>query len=233
MTLNILKILGTLFTTSGDTDKFRLEPPLFRKLPEYVKPGQALDVGCGRGWFMSQLHSKGYQVWGIDVNETRISEASKWGTVTIGSADNLPFPDNSFNLVSCIGVLHHLDNPRQTIAQIERVLAGAGIFYLAEVVEDNPLHALLRKMFPYYDGDPVRAKFKRAQLKKQLEDNGFTVVAENTQGGNISWIFTLLVNRLNFLGHLSQLVFSLDKIIDKITGKYSCYYYAIARKNSR
>jgi SAM-dependent methyltransferase len=179
---------------------------------------------------MSKLRAEGYEVTGIDINEVRVSEASKWGSVIIANADKLPFQDKFFNLVSCLDVFHHMSNPWQTLAEIERVLTDEGIFYIGEVVEDNPVHAFLRKAFPYYDGDPVRAKFKKSQLIKRLEDNGFTVLVETTQGGNIYWIFILLVNRFNFLGRLSPMVIALDKQIDRVTGKYSCYYYAIACK---
>ena len=94
---------------------------------------QVLEVGCGIGTDLSQFAKNGAIVTGIDLTESAIALAKQRfkvmnleGTLLVGDAENLPFPDNSFDLVYSFGVLHHTPDTQKAVDEIHRVLKPGG-----------------------------------------------------------------------------------------------------------
>ncbi|MCF7928966.1 MAG: class I SAM-dependent methyltransferase [Spirochaetales bacterium] len=77
-----------------------------------VEPGdEVLDIGCGTGAFTYSLARCGFQATGIDVSG-RMMRGPKAGTIRClrgNIRDSLPFPDNSFDLVTAAYVAHGLN----------------------------------------------------------------------------------------------------------------------------
>jgi len=70
-----------------------------------------LDIGCGNGRFCPTVINVGADYTGIDIAENLIKIAKKnypAGKFAIAAANNLPFPDQTFDTVISIAVLHHL-----------------------------------------------------------------------------------------------------------------------------
>lgn len=75
-----------------------------------------LDVGCGGGRNLVYFLRNGYQVFGIDPNiqaieavkelSSQLAPANPKDNFTLANAEDMPFPDNSFNLAICSAVLH-------------------------------------------------------------------------------------------------------------------------------
>lgn len=95
----------------------------------YVKPGdRVLDAGCGEGVLSCLVAQKQIQVTGVDLSAPNLEGATKmarsWGvqpTFMQGDAENLPFPDNSFDVVISSHVLEHLPNIDKGLAEIYRI----------------------------------------------------------------------------------------------------------------
>jgi len=104
----------------------------------------ALDVGSGIGhWgqLLLPLFAEGAMLTGVDREpqwiikaEERANKAglSKQCTYQLGDANALPFPDASFDLVTCQTVLIHLKDPRHAIREMIRVLKPGGLLLAAE-----------------------------------------------------------------------------------------------------
>jgi len=230
---SLFTFLGRYFARADKSQTLRLEPPLSDRLSSFVSEGKVLDIGCGRGWFMSKL-SKGYEeVFGVDISLPRLKEASRYGAVVMASADALPFRANSFEIVTALTVLHHVETPWHVINEIRRVLRDDGIIYITESVEDNPAFSLMRKAYPCWDGDPVKARFRRLHLKRALTESGFRILLEETWGGNIYWLWRIIANRFHFLRKLSPLIIFMENKVNKRFKKFSCSYQIIARKVER
>jgi len=93
-----------------------------------------LDVGCGAGFLSNALAMKGYAVTGLDLSEESLKVARKYdetGTVHyIGAnAYSLPFPDATFEVVTCMDFLEHVDQPDIVVKEIARVLKPGGLFF--------------------------------------------------------------------------------------------------------
>jgi len=99
----------------------------------------ALDVGCGAGhWGRALLpHLPEAHLVGVDVEETFLQLAREKGEAgrteyRVGSAEKLPFPDASFDLVTCQLVLIHVRDPAVALTEMKRVLRPGGVLLAAE-----------------------------------------------------------------------------------------------------
>lgn len=86
--------------------------------------GKILDVGCGVG-VVNDLYPD-YDITGIDCSPGMLRHHK--GKHILASANEIPFPDGSFDSVVCRSVLHHLPDPKIALAEIKRVLKPGGKF---------------------------------------------------------------------------------------------------------
>ena len=86
-----------------------------------------MDIGCAKGFLLHDFQQviPGVKVAGLDISHYAIENAmeSVKPYLMVGSADDLPFPDKSFDLVISINTVHNLDLERckQAIREMERV----------------------------------------------------------------------------------------------------------------
>jgi len=100
---------------------------LQRCLPSAAR--RILEVGCGEGRQLTAIGSRfpNADLVGLDLPDVELEEA--WDSVASSmvqaSATQLPFADNTFDLVMAIEVLEHLPDPVQAMREIARVASGA------------------------------------------------------------------------------------------------------------
>ena len=109
------------------------ETPAYAAL-EHTPPSRVLDLGCGHGKNSRILTRWGHHVVGVDVSELAIGRCRVYEpelTFETASADDLPFPDDSFDAVVDVGCLHYLDGPtrERSVAEIARVLRPGGVLH--------------------------------------------------------------------------------------------------------
>jgi len=87
-----------------------------------------LDVGCGSGEHLGLFRRKGCDVTGIDPSSFLIDQASQRlrsrAELRIGPAEDLPFSDNEFDIVTLIHSLEFTADPGQAVAEAIRVCRG-------------------------------------------------------------------------------------------------------------
>ncbi len=102
---------------------------LLTMLDKWV-PGNALrvlDVGCGAGNMIHHLGRYG-KVIGIDNNPIPLRIAHQRGyDARFASAEDMPFDDESFDLVTALDVIEHCDDDMQILRECFRVCAPAGL----------------------------------------------------------------------------------------------------------
>lgn len=98
-----------------------------------LKPGdRVLDVGCAKGFLVKDLMAvcPGLEVFGLDISEYALMtcEPEVVGRLHLGNATRLPFPDDAFQTVLAINVLHNLDREDciRAVREIERLAPGRG-----------------------------------------------------------------------------------------------------------
>ncbi|MCS7223569.1 MAG: class I SAM-dependent methyltransferase [Armatimonadetes bacterium] len=99
----------------------------------YRLPSQSLilDIGCGSGGNLPLLSRWG-KVVGLDPSPTalRWARQKKIGFLVLGDGHHLPFQDRSFDLVTLLDVLEHMDDDRRGLKEVWRVLKPQGILIL-------------------------------------------------------------------------------------------------------
>jgi ubiquinone/menaquinone biosynthesis C-methylase UbiE len=116
----------------------------FLKL-DYSKLNKVLIVGCGTGGLAEALHNLGVKhIQGLDPDSEAINIAnlnSAWPNIefSLGVAEDLPYENDSFDLVLMISVLEHVRDIKKSLSEIYRVCKTGGYVYL-----DIPDY-----MFPY------------------------------------------------------------------------------------
>lgn len=105
-----------------------------------AKPVKILDAGCGTGGMLAKLTA--HQTTGVDLSTQAISLCQQRGLtqVQLGSIHEMPFADDSFEIVLSLDVLYHqqVDETR-TMAEMVRVLKPDGLLIL-----NLPAHECLR-----------------------------------------------------------------------------------------
>lgn len=134
-----------------------------------------LDVGCGGGFTIRRLlkRSKDAQVYGIDISEESVTKArqvnaevlDKQVYVTQGSAEQLPYNDEIFDLVTAVETVYFWPNLPDCLQEVRRVLKPGGKFaIMVEVVDSDS------KWTSIVDG---MTAYTPEQLKTLLDDAGF------------------------------------------------------------
>jgi len=85
-----------------------------------------LDVGCGEGIIFAKLKQrfKDKKCTGVDIDKDHIEKANlnaPFASYQKGSIYDLRFPKNSFDLVMCLEVLEHLENPEKAVQNLKEV----------------------------------------------------------------------------------------------------------------
>lgn len=95
------------------------------------------DIGCGAGTQSLLWAQLGHYVYAVDVNERLLelarNRASSQGysiDFQLGSAVNLPWPNESFDVCLAPELLEHVSNWRECLNEFARVLRPGGILYL-------------------------------------------------------------------------------------------------------
>lgn len=88
-----------------------------------------LDVGCGGGYLLKQSEKR-CCTHGVEISKVAISDARKRARLAnlyISSAEKLPFKDNSFDFITCLGSLEHFSNMDTSLAEMKRILKEGGL----------------------------------------------------------------------------------------------------------
>lgn len=164
--------------------------------------GFYLDVGCGNG-AQTVLFAENFDRWmGVDVERDRLDEfkrelqrgdypaGRKPHEILYYDGDHLPTADNTVDVLTCIEVIEHTDNDRETIGELFRVLRPGGTaiitvpnkWWIFETHGANlPLLPWNRVPFFSWLPKPIHEKFakariyRRRQIEQLLEEAGFDI----------------------------------------------------------
>src|SRR5437667_6823568 len=147
-----------------------------------------LDVGCGTGANLQMLSEFG-DAEGVDVSSEALDFCRARGLAKVrqGAAESLPFEDATFDLVTGLDVVEHLDDDIAGLSEMRRVLRPDGravlfvpaFMFLWGVQDDISNH---------------RRRYTLPELKQKLRDAGLAV--ERASYANITFFVPILVGRM-------------------------------------
>ena len=143
-----------------------------------------IELGCGNARLARDLLQRhpDSQITGLEVDERQHAKNLAAPPLThlrfvAAGAQQIPFPDASFDLAVMLKSLHHVPLPllAQALGEIARVLRPLGHLYVSEPVYDGPLNEVIRL---FNDEGVVRAA-AQAALDTALQSGAWTQVAEH------------------------------------------------------
>ncbi len=146
-----------------------------------------LDVGCGTGANLKMLGLYG-QAEGVDISEQAVEFCKRRGlsSVKLGAIEELPYDDQSFDIITALDVLEHLDDDGAGLQEMRRVLRPGGTLLLF----------VPAFMFLWGVQDDVsnhRRRYRLPALQRLVEENGFVV--EKATYANITFFVPVLLVR--------------------------------------
>lgn len=103
-----------------------------------------LDVGCGNGWSTHLLARRGFDACGIDLSPSQFEPpATDRCKLVYGSALQIPFTDDTFDVVTTHACLEHVTDPRQALVEMSRVCKPGGIVTIVGPNLISPFPALI------------------------------------------------------------------------------------------
>jgi len=147
-------------------------------------------VGCGTGFLIDLLtKQRSARYCGADLSDEMIRVAKKkqieGAEFAVGSADKLPYPDETFDIVTCSQSFHHYPYPEQAMREAKRVLKPGGLYILSDTgiggvgtwIDNHILFRLMRS------GDCRTTN--RKGIEKRMTAVGFTVADSRQVKGMI------------------------------------------------
>lgn len=132
----------------------RRQNKLISKILKQFNDKEILEIGsyAWTEWFSEDIKPK--KLTCINISETSLDNGKEWSKrknlqfdidFHLIDANNLTFPDESFDFVYGGGILHHLDIDK-TMAHIHRVLKPGGCIMFSEPLNMNPAYKLYRAL---------------------------------------------------------------------------------------
>ncbi len=112
-------------------------------IKENISNPTFLDLGCAHGKYF--YLTKNYQSYGLDISDVLVSKAKVLHPETniqVGTVLDLPYPDNIFNFIISVSVIHYLEYSEQEIMvkEIIKVLKPGGFCFLSGLTSISTSH---------------------------------------------------------------------------------------------
>lgn len=216
---------------------FRYKLFRYRALEQRLarEPGRRrfLDIGCGDGENMLLFRHLPLQLAGLEVAWSRLKAARQLGLAVLqASGTQLPFPDDSWDMIYIAHVLHHVGDYQRLMTEITRCLAPGGIVFVLETVTDNPLLRLGRKVRPVWRGDEVEAEWRYAELTEIIRQAGFEI-EESDRYNLIFFLWEMAPLAFWPLEIFTPIFVYVDLLLARFFKGYSVHCYYVLRRTDK
>lgn len=173
-----------------------------QRVPEQLgRPARVLDVASGTGLLLKQLLKRvpGMEAYGIDASTDMLAQARealkgqphvRLEQVEVNSSrtTGLPYPPNTFDLVTCTNALHDIRDPVAFLSDVRGLLAPGGQLVLEDFARRRPawLWAVFERLLRWIEGGYGRA-YTLAEARALCAGAGLHVVCE--QVFTIDWFW--------------------------------------------
>jgi len=126
---DIIRFCARLIQKKLTHDRVEIKRPVRR----------VLDLGCGNGRHAIYFAREGFEASGIDISATAVEWAKDWSRregleidFRVGDITQLPYQDQSFDVIVSHGVLDHIrmEDAKRAVSEAARIIRPGGLFYL-------------------------------------------------------------------------------------------------------
>lgn len=156
-----------------------------------TEPVAHLDVGCAYGYFLAHAAPLVQRSVGVDISPHAIARAkARFPTAEFleASATDLPFPTETFHVVTCFDTLEHVPDVPSAVRELSRVLKPSGTLILR-----MPYEGFWRRCLGWNDRDPTHVSvLSLPAWTESLKQRGLvverTIAYPTLRGGNALFI---------------------------------------------
>jgi 2-polyprenyl-3-methyl-5-hydroxy-6-metoxy-1,4-benzoquinol methylase len=155
--------------------------------------GRVLDIGCQKGEFLEVMRRRGWQTAGMEFSDR---PPNLFGhAISYVRAEDAPFEDGAFDLITMWAVLEHVHDPVTVLASIKRMLKTTGkAFVLVPNFNSIPARLLLHDDVPrhllMFTKKSLRQAAKKAGLRVSAWHFGDDIFSGSTRGF-LNYVFKL------------------------------------------
>lgn len=141
-----------------------------------------LDIGCGTGYLIDMLKKqhKDTVYYGLDLSPEMLKNAKKKFDDSVylkeGSAMELPYDNNCFDIVTCIQSFHHYPDPEKAMAEAYRVTAHGGLYILSDTGCGGAIKWIENHMLLKMANTGDYQVSSRQDMEKLMKSAGFEIV---------------------------------------------------------
>lgn len=179
-----------------------------------------LDIGCGTGFFLSQMARRGWSVKGIEKNKEAREFAHKEFSILVNAPEKMAeFEDHTFGVITLWHSLEHLENLNETLKQIGRLLVENGTVFIAVPNAASYDESVYKEYWAAYDVPRHLWHFTPDSMKNLAEKHGFSIetmkgmpfdafyvsmLSEKYMGRSLSFLRGMITGKLAFFSSLGK-----------------------------
>ncbi len=155
----------------------------YKKLDRYVpKGGSVLDLGCGSGGILLKARDK-YDCHGVEISSYLVDLANQHEglTVKLGDIQTIDFDGQTFDAITMVSIIEHLDDPLGTVQRCYDLLKPGGALFVKTVNYTCWNHVFMRHKWVGLRPPDHVVYFTPKNLRQTLIKVGFKNV-KNTYG---------------------------------------------------
>lgn len=155
-------------------------------IQRYISRGKFLDIGCSTGGFFEFFPQPAWERYGIELSSSAAAYAAQAhaAQVITGTLCSVKWPSEFFDLVSMIDMFYYVDNPKEELSEVKRILKPNGLLAVEITGQaymffrSRGLIALMVEgRWSRLNSDSHLFWFKPTGLRKLLENSGFKPIA--------------------------------------------------------
>ncbi|HEY2980215.1 MAG TPA: class I SAM-dependent methyltransferase [Anaerolineales bacterium] len=122
-----------------------------RSLPGPAARRTILDVGCAQGLLLDGAQAMGFQTYGTELSAANVSICVQHGHKVIKGyvQDITDVPEGGFDVIACLDVIEHVDDPLEFLSRLIRLLSDSGILVVSTPNYSGIVAKLLGRRDPY------------------------------------------------------------------------------------
>lgn len=155
---------------------------MYERIPKVIEGKVVLEIATGPGLLAKHVAHAASKMIATDYSDGMIAEAKKGEipknlTFEVADATNLPYEDNSFDVVLIANALHVMPEPERAMSEIDRVLKNGGILIAPNFVNHKGglLSSIWSKILKIA-GVKFEHQWTTEEYKAFLSQNGWKIV---------------------------------------------------------